>query len=97
MSVARINTSHATLDFHRQCIETVRKVSDSLGIPVGILADLPGPKYRLGQVPGGAMEIVEGQTVILSGDDTEGAAGSAPVHPPGLHRDVRVGAGTTGA
>ena len=91
MSVARINTSHATLDSHRRCIETVRDVSGSMGIPVGILADLPGPKYRLGQIPGGGIDIVESQTVFLNGDDTAGASGSVPVHPPGLHRDVRVG------
>ena len=91
MSVARINTSHATLDFHRQCIQTVREVSDSMGIPVGILADLPGPKYRLGQIPGGAMDLVEGQTIFLNGDDNEGAPGSAPVRPAGLHHDARVG------
>ena len=91
MSVARINTSHAELEDHRRIIETVREVSGSLGIPIGILADLPGPKYRLGQVPGDSIETDEGQTVLLNGDDSLGASGSMPVRPAGLHNDVQIG------
>lgn len=92
MSVARINTSHASLEFHAACIETVRAVSDEMGIPIGILADLPGPKYRLGIVPHGAINLADGDVVTLLGDESDSdGERCAAVLPAGLHRDVRPG------
>ncbi len=63
MSVARLNLSHGTADDHRRRAEAVRAGSEKMGVPVGILADIRGPKMRLGSFPGGTRDLVEGEVV----------------------------------
>jgi pyruvate kinase len=60
MDVARINLSHGTLDEHARRIAQVRETSRKSAHAVAILADLPGPKYRLGEIPGGSRELRDG-------------------------------------
>jgi pyruvate kinase len=48
MDVARLNLSHGTLDEHIERLAQLRRISESVGRPVGVMADLPGPKVRLG-------------------------------------------------
>ena len=71
MNVARLNFSHGDLEQHRRDIENIRAVSAELGVVVAVLADLPGPKIRIGKLVGGQTELVKGQKVTL----TVGAAG----------------------
>lgn len=61
MNVCRLNFSHGDYDFHAQTIRMIRKVSESLGISVGILADLQGPKIRVGEI--------SPETVLKEGQD----------------------------
>lgn len=49
MDVARLNLSHGTVEDSLERFHRIRKVSENVGRPVGILADLPGPKVRLGK------------------------------------------------
>ena len=63
MDGARLNFSHGTQDDHRRRVNTIRKVSRRLGIPVAILQDVQGPKIRLGRFEGGQIVVKEGQTV----------------------------------
>ena len=64
MNVARLNFSHGKHEQHAQRIECIRRVSDKLGVSVGILQDLQGPKIRVGEL---AEPIVlsDGEEVIL--------------------------------
>jgi len=48
MNVARLNMSHSTQQLHAQRIAIIREVAKELGVPIGILADLQGPKIRIG-------------------------------------------------
>jgi pyruvate kinase len=64
MNVARLNFSHGTHAEHAIRIETIRRVSDKLGIVVGILQDLQGPKIRVGNLAA-PIQLSEGQVVIL--------------------------------
>jgi pyruvate kinase len=48
MNVARLNMSHSTQELHAQRIAIIREVAKELGVPIGILADLQGPKIRIG-------------------------------------------------
>lgn len=66
MDLARINLSHGVPDEHARRIRRVREVSRNLGRPVGILADLPGPKFRLGEIPGGSRDLPGGARVYLA-------------------------------
>ena len=91
MSVARINLSHSTHEVHRATIANVRTVAAECGLPVAVLTDLPGPKYRLGVLPASGIEVaVGGKFTLISGAGTAGRY-HAPVLPAGLDRDVSAG------
>ncbi len=64
MNVARLNCSHGDWEAKRKWVEWIRELSPDLG-PVAILADLQGPKFRIGEVAGGAVELQAGQTVTV--------------------------------
>lgn len=66
MDLARINLSHGVPDEHARRIRRVREISRNLGRPVGILADLPGPKFRLGEIPGDSRDLPDGARVYLA-------------------------------
>jgi pyruvate kinase len=63
MNVARINCSHAEPEMRRRWVDWVRKIADEKGVFVAILFDLQGPKFRLGEVPGDALDVEPGALV----------------------------------
>jgi pyruvate kinase len=91
MNVARFNLSHGTYKEHARHIQTVRKLSHRLAIPVAILIDLPGPKYRTGKLKDGQATLEKGAQVIFTTRQTEGAAGLISVNLPTLTQDIKVG------
>ena len=91
MTVARLNLSHGSLDWHTLAIGRVRRVSERLGVPVGIMADVPGPKYRTGPIAAGAVELKRGARVRLTSEEVPGSPERIGVLPPGIHRDAAVG------
>ena len=66
MDVARVNTSHGSLAEHARRIGNMRTQARRMGVPLSILVDLPGPKFRLGELPGGARELARGSRVTLA-------------------------------
>lgn len=74
VNVVRINFSHGSADDHRHSIETLRKVASELGVVVGILGDLQGPKIRVANFKNGSAELVRGGKFSLDVDysDTDG-------------------------
>jgi pyruvate kinase len=64
MNVARLNFSHGEHAWHRAAIDRIREVSEELGVPVGILADLQGPRIRIGNKE--ELGVTVGQTVRIS-------------------------------
>jgi pyruvate kinase len=64
MNVARLNCSHGDWEAKRRWIGWIRELSTGLA-PVAILADLQGPKFRIGDLKGGSMDLVVGHTVSL--------------------------------
>ena len=91
MGVARLNLSHGTLDTHAAAIERVRKASADLGIPVGIMVDVPGSKYRIGPLAPGVIDLIPGERLTLTSRDVVGDNGVVGVFPPGIHRDAALG------
>ncbi len=65
MDIARLNMSHGSHEEKAEQIQNIRKISEQLGKPIGIIADLQGPKIRLGEIEG-EVEIKKDQTVRLS-------------------------------
>src|SRR5574341_535234 len=64
VNVARMNFSHGTHEEHAARIAAVRRVSEKLNVPVGILQDLQGPKIRVGELPA-PLQLSAGETVNL--------------------------------
>jgi len=65
VDVVRLNFSHGTADDQRRRVELVRRIAAELGLDVGILADLQGPKIRIESFAAGPVELHEGQTFTL--------------------------------
>jgi pyruvate kinase len=68
MNVARVNFSHGNREIHAQTIADVRRVAKEEERLVAIMADLQGPKLRVGELPEEGIELEEGETVVLSDD-----------------------------
>ena len=73
--VVRLNFSHGTAADHSERARLVREASARLGREVGIMADLQGPKIRIGKLADGRIELKPGQRFIL---DAECELGDAP-------------------
>jgi len=65
----RLNFSHGDHSEHAARITTIRQVAEELGIHVGILQDLQGPKIRLGRFGGGPITLANGDPFILTSRD----------------------------
>ena len=71
-NVVRLNFAHGEPDRHRRNCDRVRRVAAELGVNVGILVDLPGPKIRTGAFTNGAAELSVGGPFLLTTDEIEG-------------------------
>ena len=91
MDVARLNFSHGTHADHQRAAERVRRAADRAGRPVGVLADLQGPKIRLGTFADGPVEWRTGDRITITTDDTPGAARRVSTTYRRLAEDVSVG------
>ena len=91
MDVARLNLSHGNYDDHLQTYHAVREASDASGRGVGILADLQGPKIRLGTFASGPVLLEPGAEFIVTTDDVPGDATMVSTTHKGLTDDVRPG------
>lgn len=72
VDVFRLNLAHADIETHRASAETARREAASVGRVVGLLADLPGPKMRTGQVKGDAVSLEPGESFVLDRRPGEG-------------------------
>jgi pyruvate kinase len=91
MNVARLNLSHGTQEYHRGTIERVRQVSEKLRQPIAILADLQGPKLRVGKMQEGGVPLKKGEQLVLTTEDITGQPGRIPIQYKDLPRRVRPG------
>jgi pyruvate kinase len=66
MNVARLNFSHGDFDGHKKVIENVRAAARAVGKRVAIMADLPGPKMRIGQLAEEPIELIPGDSFTLT-------------------------------
>lgn len=72
MNIARINFSHGDFQSHSDVIGRIRSASETVGKPVVILADLPGPKIRIGSIVPEPVELIIGNRFILTTEEVEG-------------------------
>ena len=91
MNVARFNLSHGSFRDHARHIQTVRRLSHRLAVPVGILMDLPGPKYRTGKLKDGQIRLKKGAQVVLTTRQLEGNEELIPINLSPFPQDIKTG------
>ncbi len=91
MDVARLNFSHGEHTDHEQNYLWVRQASDATGHAVGTLADLQGPKIRLGRFKDGATYWADGEIVRITVDDVEGTHDRVSTTYKNLAQDAKPG------
>jgi len=91
VDVFRLNFSHGNHDQHLASFEAIRQVENETGRPIGILADLQGPKLRLGVFAGDRVELTAGEHFRLDLDPAPGDRTRAPLPHPEIFEALRPG------
>lgn len=89
--VFRLNFSHGTHEDHRARYDAVRQVEAETGRPIAVLADLQGPKLRIGTFAVGKVAVKAGDTFVLDSDPTPGDATRVYLPHPELFRAASAG------
>ncbi|MDO8425583.1 MAG: pyruvate kinase [bacterium] len=91
MNVCRLNMSHGTHAWHAAAVARIRKVAKQTGEPLAILADLQGPKIRVGELPEAGVTLTQGKPVTFTTGTTRFDGRKIPLTHRALHADVRPG------
>ncbi|WP_159942201.1 MULTISPECIES: pyruvate kinase [unclassified Nocardiopsis] len=91
LDVARLNLSHGTHDDHSANLANLRQAAEDAQRAVGVLADLQGPKIRVGTFPDGPVDLNVGDEFTITTDDVPGDATRVSTTYKGLPNDVRPG------
>lgn len=89
-NVFRLNFSHGTHDNKKEIIERIRSINRSQPYNIAILADLQGPKLRVGELENGQVELVDGAELIITTEKMTGNQSKVYVSYPHLTQDVKV-------
>jgi pyruvate kinase len=92
MDIARLNFSHGHRDDHAAAYGHVRAASDAAGRAVGVLADLQGPKLRIGGLLGGCAVLAGGARLVISTSGVTGTPDRLSTTYAALAGDVHAGA-----
>ena len=79
MNIARLNFSHGDFTAHKKVIDNLRAASRTTGIRIAIMADLSGPKMRIGKLGEEPVELSSGNPFVLTTDEIDGDEQRAPV------------------
>ena len=92
VDVVRLNFSHGKAETHIALANLVREIADKIGKPVALMADLQGPKIRVGKFAEGKVMLVAGAAFVLDAQRTEpGDIGAVGLDYKELPRDLRPG------
>jgi pyruvate kinase len=89
VDVVRLNLSHGTVESHVARLHAVRAAGERVGQVVAVLADLPGPKVRAGQLPDGVTLLVAGAPLRLVAGDGPSTGSVLTVDYPNLLDDLQ--------
>ncbi len=90
VNVIRINFSHGHYKDHEEVIKRVRQINKEQQIHTALLADLQGPKIRIGEIEGGSVEVNEGDLITFTNQELIGNAKQAYISYKQFPRDVQV-------
>ncbi len=88
LDVARINFSHGAAEDHVARVRRLRRTAKRLKVNVAVLADLQGPRFRVGTLPPDGLDLTAGSGVILQAGRARVEPGRIPVVYKALPRDV---------
>ncbi len=89
-NVARLNMSHGDVQEHRESVAVIRRVGEQRKVPLAVIADLAGPKVRLGEIKGEV--VLETDDIFrLVRESTVGDAERASTNHPDLVDEVSIG------
>ncbi len=88
VSVTRFNFSHAEHTRTAETFALIRRIEDEANLSIAILADLQGPRVRVGDLPEGGVTLTPGTTLTLDTQHARYSPGIIPVDYSGLARDV---------
>ena len=93
LSVARLNFSHGSYDFHSSLITNIRTAAEQTGMSVAIMLDTKGPEIRTGKLQDGkSVQLTEGKTLVLTTDGSfVGNAEKVAVSYGNLSKEVKTG------
>jgi pyruvate kinase len=91
MDVARLNFSHGSHEDHQQMFGMIRQAAEEAGRAVAVLADLQGPKIRLGRFANGPHDWRTGDVVTITSDDILGTPDRVSCTYRKLPQEVKVG------
>ncbi|HQV53016.1 MAG: pyruvate kinase [Flavobacteriales bacterium] len=91
MDVCRLNFSHGNYEFYVKLIATIRELNEELGHTTAILADLQGPKMRVGEMENGPIELVDGSELIITNEQIKGRKGIVSTGYLQFPHDIKVG------
>ncbi len=91
MDVCRLNFSHGKYEFYVELIRTIRELNEELGLSTAILADLQGPKMRVGEMADGPIDLVEGAELVITTEPTKGRQGLVSTSYTLFPKDVKKG------
>src|SRR6516165_10334746 len=93
LNVARLNFSHGDFTTHAALIKRIRSVAAAVGRRVAIMADLPGPKMRIGKIEPEPIQLHSGENFTLTTEEIVGNAQRVSVSFKDLPRVVKAGDG----
>jgi pyruvate kinase len=91
MNIARLNFSHGDFESHRTVVRNLRSAARAVGKRVAIMADLSGPKMRIGKLKEEPIELKPGDVFVLTIEDIIGDSGRASVTFKKLPQAVKAG------
>ncbi len=91
VDVFRLNFSHGTHEDHLQVINRLNDIMEKYDVPVGILADLQGPKIRVGKIEGDKLELIKGDILTFVNEPCMGTREKIYLSYQNFAEDVNIG------
>ncbi|MCB0791144.1 MAG: pyruvate kinase [Flavobacteriales bacterium] len=91
VDVCRLNFSHGSYPFYAEVIRTIRELDDELDLTTAILADLQGPKLRVGEMENGGIDLIDGSELVITTKGVRGRPGLVSTTYDRFPQDVKQG------
>lgn len=91
LDICRLNFSHSSYEEHLKIINTIRELNSELGTNIAILADLQGPKLRIGEVENNGVKLIEGNELLFVNEKCIGNAEKVYMTYKEFPNDVKPG------